>query len=94
MLIDDEPRRWRTADGEREYVGKFVAADETSVVMKPLKMVLQRESVFGFVGQADGERITLVLSELSAEDQEYVKLRLAAEKGRDIFFSQFEGASQ
>jgi len=90
-LLDNEPRRWRTADGEREYVGKFVSANEISVTLEPVEMVSRGG---GFAWQPDGESITFALSELSADDQKYVRLRLAAEEGSDIFAARLEDLTQ
>ena len=69
VLLEDEPRTWRTIDGEYEQVASFVSSNATHVTLK----------------QADDEIATFELSALSPDDQEYVRLRLDAEKGTGMF---------
>jgi hypothetical protein len=57
-------RTWRSSDGGHEVKATFVSGDTKTIYLK----------------REDGTTIEVEVASLSAEDQEYVQLRLEAEK--------------
>lgn len=79
LLTGDILRRWDSLNtGGAEVYARIVSINEKYVTLK-LRDIIMRE---------DGETIAIEQAKLSPDDQEYVKLRLEAEKGVDIFASE------